>query len=895
MKAMTIKEIRELLRDRRTLFLLFFVPTILLIIFGFAANFTIARTHVAILGPGAQDVSARLSQLSPASTEFSIDLTDSTASAERIEELLRAGQYDAVIYTDDTASGLISERAHMWIDGSAIFDADAVQKTWMKTVASDVQEHAKAARERAEALHAEAEAARAKIADLRSNLSDLREALGSLPAPPPAEALTPQALAALTKVLTQLTQPLTRLRELSAQVPQDASFPEPPSVDLSVLSLPSGEVSDPESSMTVLFNPDLETSWVLLPGLAGLILGFICVVIMSIGLVREREAGTLEQLAVMPLSPGAIIAGKITPYFAIAGFNLTLITILTTTFLDAPFHGSVGLYALAGFLFLGVVLGIGLLISSLSENTTQAVQLSLLTTIPQVLLSGLIFPLEAMATPIRWIGHILPLTWFSKAAQGIFLRGTSLQEIALPLGILCLMALIIFSSATLRMSRLLRNGGATSGTWHHLTVEENFHLVADSYRMDPTTTRQRIEELLEAADLLSSRKRLGGRLSGGMRQKLGVIMAMLPQPRLLLLDEPTTGVDIESRRTLWELITQAACEGSAVCLATTYLDEAHAADHIILLHKGRILSQGSLPDVLADTPGHVWEVLPRHSHPTARHAHEAAKGSFAWQCGTQHDLWTPDGPAPTSFSDVRPARLDLELTAIATLLANGERSSPPPEARVLPRHAEAKVLLEAEDISKSFGDNLVLDGVGLQVKSGQIVGLVGENGAGKSTLIRIIFGLIASDSGRVTLCGSDNPRPARRLIGYVPQTLGLYGTLTPGENFAFSARVFGHQPKVDEGFEDRPVRDLPLGVRMQVAVTCPMAHSPQLLILDEPTSGMDPLARAHLWQRLHALSAAGVGIPVTTHYQQEASQCHHLVEPRDGRAMSAAATMRPSA
>ena len=209
-----------------------------------------------------------------------------------------------------------------------------------------------------------------------------------------------------------------------------------------------------------MFNPELKTSWVLVPGLIGLILTFIGVIITSIGLVREREAGTLEQLAVMPLRPFAIILGKILPYFFMALFDIVLITFVATKLFEVPFEGSIWRFAVVAVLFLFVVLGLGILISSISQTTGQAIQLAIMTVLPQTLLSGLIFPLDAMAVGVRWISYILPLTWFNNAAQGIMLRATSLDQIASSVGVLSIMAVVIFGAATLRMRAILRNGGA---------------------------------------------------------------------------------------------------------------------------------------------------------------------------------------------------------------------------------------------------------------------------------------------------------------------------------------------------------------------------------------------------------------------------------------------------
>ena len=203
----------------------------------------------------------------------------------------------------------------------------------------------------------------------------------------------------------------------------------------------------------VLFNPELKTSWVMVPALVGLILAFIGTIITAIGLVRERATGTLEQLAVMPFRPSDVIAGKIIPYFVLAAVDMVLVTVLGMLLFGVPFTGNVLVFAVGGALFLFVVLGIGVLISTVSQTQGQAMQLALMAMLPQVLLSGMIFPLQSMAAGVRWIGYILPLTWFIQISNGVMLRGASVSSLWLPLVILVVMAVVVFTGAVLRFRR----------------------------------------------------------------------------------------------------------------------------------------------------------------------------------------------------------------------------------------------------------------------------------------------------------------------------------------------------------------------------------------------------------------------------------------------------------
>jgi ABC-2 type transport system permease protein len=209
----------------------------------------------------------------------------------------------------------------------------------------------------------------------------------------------------------------------------------------------------------VLFNPGLETSTIMVPGLMGIVLVFVGVLMTSLGVVRERQAGTLEQLAVMPFRPRQVIAGKVLPYLGIAVFDMTAIVVFGVLLFDLPFEGSVWVFALASALFLLVTLGLGVLISTVSENQGQAVMLALMTLLPQVLLSGLIFPVEAMAAGVRWIAYLLPLSYFIEVSRGVLIRGTPLDALWLPIGMLAVLGVVVFSLSILRFRRDLAPGG----------------------------------------------------------------------------------------------------------------------------------------------------------------------------------------------------------------------------------------------------------------------------------------------------------------------------------------------------------------------------------------------------------------------------------------------------
>ena len=208
-------------------------------------------------------------------------------------------------------------------------------------------------------------------------------------------------------------------------------------------------------AVTVLYNPGLGTSDIMIPGLAGVVLVFVGTIITSLGVVRERQSGTLEQLAVMPLKPRDVFLGKIVPYFAVAAVDLAIVVGVGVSLFGVPFRGSLAVLALGALLFLFVTLGIGVLISSVSENQGQAIQLSFMVTLPQVLLSGLIFPLSSIAAGVRWISYLLPLTYFNEISRGVMLRAEPIGPLWQPFVILTLLGLVVFTMATLRFRAYL--------------------------------------------------------------------------------------------------------------------------------------------------------------------------------------------------------------------------------------------------------------------------------------------------------------------------------------------------------------------------------------------------------------------------------------------------------
>lgn len=433
-----------------------------------------------------------------------------------------------------------------------------------------------------------------------------------------------------------------------------------------------------------------------------------------------------------------------------------------------------------------------------------------------------------------------------------------------------------------------------SGTWPNLSVAENLRFVAKIFGHYDDA---RAQQLLKAADLDRFTDRLARNLSGGMRKKLGVIMAALPEPQLLVLDEPTTGVDPDSRTAILALIKAEAARGATVVVATTYIDEAEDSSQIILTLGSRVMATGTAKQLIACAPQLDEQTVASLGEPWQRSA-PLERACIAWQlCAQSSSDWqgfstelgqssqagaSDSAPAqPASPTHPQPANSTHPQPASSTQAGSGKSATAP--------SPKAQDLISVQELRKRFGDFEALKGVSFAVSPGEIVGLIGANGAGKSTSMRIILGLEAASSGQVSVLGQ---RPgslqARKLLGYVPQFVGLAPSLSASENLIFNARQYQCQVPTQVGrwassFGADPVANLPLSTRRMLACMNATMHAPQLLIMDEPTSGMDPLARLRLWQYLRQLAASGVGILISTHYSSEAAQCDRVVRMRAGQ------------
>ncbi|WP_342450025.1 ATP-binding cassette domain-containing protein [Thiorhodococcus minor] len=434
------------------------------------------------------------------------------------------------------------------------------------------------------------------------------------------------------------------------------------------------------------------------------------------------------------------------------------------------------------------------------------------------------------------------------------------------------------------------------GLYEDLSVRENLDLYADLQGVAASLRQERYDRLMEMTGLGAFMGRLAGRLSGGMKQKLGLACTLLDPPRLLLLDEPTVGVDPVSRRELWSIVYRLVEEeGMSVLLSTAYLDEAERCVQVVLLHQGRLVDQGPPRQFSEPMRGKTFCV---RIEPGKRRALQA---QLSRQPGVLDAVLQGDGirvvldaqsderPPEAAMADWRPVDPRFEDGFVA-LLGSGRRRGELPRLRA--KSASSGDAIEVTDLRRRFGDFLAVKRSTFSVRSGEVFGLLGANGAGKTTTFRMLCGLLPVSSGRVRVAGVDlrhAAAEARGRIGYMSQKFSLYANLTVRQNLDFFARAYGLRGREAKGriqwaldafglgdFGATESGTLPLGFKQRLAMAAALMHEPDILFLDEPTSGVDPLARRELWDRINVLAEGGVTVLVTTHFMEEAEYCDRL-------------------
>ncbi len=452
------------------------------------------------------------------------------------------------------------------------------------------------------------------------------------------------------------------------------------------------------------------------------------------------------------------------------------------------------------------------------------------------------------------------------------------------------------------------------GLYEDLTVQENLDLYADLHGVASEDRVPRYARLLEMTDLERSTDRPAGQLSGGMKQKLGLACTLVRSPALLLLDEPTVGVDPLSRRELWAIVEQLVdVDKLTVLVSTGYLDEAERCSEVFLLRGGKLLASCS-PATLCDrATGRCFVVTPPADQPArllqARLLDDTENVIDAVPRGGEVRFIAArrsDAGETTGFLDgivPRPVEARLEDGFMVVLHDSDPPtplSEPTPVAPIMTRPADT--VIEVKDLVRKFGDFVAVGYTSFTVRRGEVFGLLGPNGAGKTTTFRMLCGLLPATSGVLRVAGVDLRHArasARRHVGYVSQKFALYATLSVNENLEFFAGAYGLRgpaarariDAVTEQFELVAVRGTPSGqlaggYRQRLAMTAALLHQPEILFLDEPTSGADPRARREFWRRITQLSAAGTTIVVTTHFMEEAEYCDRIVIQDAGRVLA---------
>ncbi len=456
-------------------------------------------------------------------------------------------------------------------------------------------------------------------------------------------------------------------------------------------------------------------------------------------------------------------------------------------------------------------------------------------------------------------------------------------------------------AASERIHRRLGYMPQQFGLYEDLTVQENLDLYAELRNLAPADRRATFARLLDFTDLGPFTERLAGRLSGGMKQKLGLACALVSRPELLLLDEPSVGVDPMSRRELWSMVETLKAEGVAVLWSTAYLDEAEKCDAVLLLDRGRLLFEGRPDGLTGEVRGRVVKVeVEGDRRPLLARALERPDVVDGVVQGRALRLVLADRDdaadrvaawARSNDATLRAAEPRFEDAFVARL-GGGVRGRSPLAGERARRGAENAPVIEAEGLTKRFGDFTAAADMTFAIPPGEIFGLLGPNGAGKSTTFKMLCGLLRPSAGEGRVAGIDLRRAAaeaRSRLGYMAQSFSLYGDLSTRQNLAFFAGVYGlrgrrRRARLDlviatfelERHLATTARDLPLGFKQRLALACAVMHEPRVLFLDEPTSGVDPLTRREFWSHINALVEQGVAVLVTTHFMDEAEYCDRI-------------------
>ncbi|VDZ84088.1 ATP-binding cassette domain-containing protein [Kluyvera intermedia] len=440
------------------------------------------------------------------------------------------------------------------------------------------------------------------------------------------------------------------------------------------------------------------------------------------------------------------------------------------------------------------------------------------------------------------------------------------------------------------------------GLYEDLTVMENLNLYADLRSVTGETREKTFARLLEFTSLGPFTSRLAGKLSGGMKQKLGLACTLVGEPNVLLLDEPGVGVDPISRRELWQMVHELAGDGMLILWSTSYLDEAEQCQDVLLMNEGELLYQGE-PTALTRTMAGRSFLMHSPAENNRKLLQRALKQEMVSdgmiqgrsvrailkKSATAEDLKRAPGMPELEIEETTPRFEDAFID-----LLGGAGTSESPLGAILHtvEGTPDETVIEAKQLTKKFGDFAATDHVDFAVKRGEIFGLLGPNGAGKSTTFKMMCGLLVPTSGNALVLGMDlktGSGKARQHLGYMAQKFSLYGNLTVEQNLRFFSGVYGLRGRAQNekirrmseafGLDEiaRHTTDaLPLGFKQRLALACSLMHEPDILFLDEPTSGVDPLTRREFWLHINSMVEKGVTVMVTTHFMDEAEYCDRI-------------------
>lgn len=431
------------------------------------------------------------------------------------------------------------------------------------------------------------------------------------------------------------------------------------------------------------------------------------------------------------------------------------------------------------------------------------------------------------------------------------------------------------------------------GLYEDLTVQQNLDLYAHLRNVVGKEKEEACSKLLQFTGLKDFTGFLAKNLSGGMKQKLGLACALVKKPAFLLLDEPSVGVDPISRRELWKMVSVLADEGISVLWSTAYLDEAEKCDIVLLLNEGELLYNGDPKKLTERVEGRVFEVT--HIEGDRRRL------LYELLC----DKNVMDGVIQGRDLRIvlrengeKPAGVQMEAAAprfedaFIDILGGG----PGGESKLADKMPSIKkdggATIVAENLTKKFGEFTAVDNISLEVKKGEIFGLLGPNGAGKTTTFKMLCGLLRPTSGKASVKGLDlqkAPGEARAKLGYMAQKFSLYGNLSVKQNLEFFAGIYNlknaqKKEAIEEMVEvfnlqeylELSAETLPLGYKQRLSLACANMHHPEILFLDEPTSGVDPITRREFWNHINGLVRKGVTIMITTHFMAEAEYCDRI-------------------